>query len=155
MTPVKAGSEAAWEMVVRNLAGFGEWALEYHTHDSRRSQAGWPDWVFCREATDEFLPELIFAELKGPSTKVTDDQLRWLAALRSMGFEAYLWRPADKDDVEKRLLRPRLVRLPQDGQGPGSCASCDSPNVHPLDGERFRCNTCGAKWTGRRERLAA
>lgn len=152
---VKAGSEAAWEMVVQNLAGYGDWMLEYHTHDSRRSQAGWPDWVFCREATDEYLPELIFVELKAERTKVSDDQYRWLGALRSLGFEAYLWRPADKPAVEERLLRPRVYRGASDGSGPGRCAGCESPNVHPLNDDRFRCNTCHAKWTGRRGRLAA
>lgn len=153
MTPVKAGSEAAWQMVVENLAGFGGWDLGYHTHDSRRSQKGWPDEVWVREETDLWLPELLVAELKGETTRVNPEQLRWLAALRSCGIEAYLWRPSDKPAVEERLLRQRIARV--DGAGPGACPSCESLHVYPLLEDRFRCVTCAATWTGIRRRLAA
>lgn len=152
MTAVRAGSEAAWQMVVENLAGFGGWALSYHTHDSRRSQKGWPDYVFCREETDGYLPELIVVELKGPTTRVTFDQLRWLAALRSCGIESFLWRPADKPAVEARLLRPRLERA--EGQGPGVCPGCESPRAFEVGEDRYRCVDCQATWSGLR-RLAA
>lgn len=152
MTPVKAGSEAAWQMVVENLAGFGEWGLSYHTHDSRRSQKGWPDYVFCREATDEFLPELLVVELKAETTRVQYEQLRWLAALRSCGVEAYLWRPSDKPAVEARLLRPRAPRVGT--EGPGVCASCESQRVFEVGDDRFRCVDCQAVWSGLRKAAA-
>lgn len=78
---------------VRKLAKAYGW-LSYHTHNSRRSEPGFPDLVLVRG------PRLIFAELKRQSEKPTKDQAAWLAALRYAADEtvhvrAYLWRPSD------------------------------------------------------------
>lgn len=70
----------------------------YHTHDSRRSDKGWPDLVLCRP------PRLIFAELKSATGKVKKEQREWLDLLGACpGVEQYLWRPADWPLIEETL----------------------------------------------------
>ena len=117
MSPVKAGSEAAFQQQVLNLAGYYGWR-SYHTHDSRRSQAGFPDLVLVRG------PELIFAELKTDTGRVRPEQQEWIAALQAISTElvvdleqldhdshacvdVYLWRPRDFDELHARLARGR------------------------------------------------
>ncbi len=73
----------------------------YHTHDSRRSEEGFPDVVLCRE------DGIIFAELKSSTGKPTMDQTVWLHMLQRTGqVEVYLWRPADWRAIQARLTRP-------------------------------------------------
>lgn len=97
----RAGTEAAFQQQVEQLAAFYGWTLRYHTFDSRRSARGWPDLVLCRP------PEVLFVELKGERTRVTPDQQQWLAALTACGLETHLWRPSDFDDLHARLARGR------------------------------------------------
>jgi hypothetical protein len=71
---------------IAELAGF----LMYHTHDSRRSQAGFPDWTLIRNG------RLVFVELKKELGKTKPEQELWLEELnKCTGVEAYLWRPSD------------------------------------------------------------
>lgn len=73
--------------------------LVYHTHDSRRSQAGFPDLVAVRgERT-------IFAELKSETGQPTAEQYEWLVTLHQAGNEVYLWRPSDFEEIEKIVKR--------------------------------------------------
>lgn len=107
-------TEAHWQAQVEGLAAFYGWRV-YHTHDSRL--------VMVRG------PELIFAELKGESTRVTKEQEGWLAALHEVSnavgglrvaaangahypeadpaVDVYLWRAPDLDPVHERLARGR------------------------------------------------
>jgi hypothetical protein len=75
---------------VRKLGG-----LAYHTHDSRRSAAGFPDLVIVFPRTGA----LLFVELKSTDGRVTAEQVRWLEALRRAerirACGVYLWRPED------------------------------------------------------------
>jgi hypothetical protein len=73
---------------VRHIAtGFG-WRV-YHTHDSRRSTAGFPDLVLVRGS------RLVFAELKSLKGIVEPEQREWLDDLaRVKGVEVWLVRPA-------------------------------------------------------------
>jgi VRR-NUC domain len=103
---IRRVSEAAFQQQVVQLAGFYGWNLVYHTHDSRRSNKGWPDLVICRA------PEIVFVELKGDKTRVRPEQKAWLAALAACGLEAYLWRPNDFDDLHARLARGRQLVQP-------------------------------------------
>lgn len=98
---MRQGSETQFQQQVVNLARFYGWSLIYHTHDSRRSNPGWPDLVICRP------PEVLFVELKGAKTRVRPEQKEWLAALTACGLETYLWRPADFDEAHARLARGR------------------------------------------------
>ena len=86
---------------IRALATRLGW-LCYHTHDSRRSQAGYPDLTLTNGR------RVIFAELKTATGKPTQEQATWLALLRHAGQECYLWRPADW---------PEVVRVLSQGEG--------------------------------------
>jgi len=75
--------------------------LVYHTHDSRRSEPGFPDLTMVKEG------RLLFTELKTATGKLTDDQLMWIDALMKTDNEVYVWRPADWDNgtIVKCLMR--------------------------------------------------
>lgn len=62
--------------------------LVYHTHDSRRSQPGFPDLVIAGSRG------VLFRELKSDQGKLTADQVQWATTL---GLTANwgLWRPPD------------------------------------------------------------
>ena len=72
-------SENAWLQEVLYYAKLHDW-LAYHTHDSRRSAAGFPDLVLVRGDT------VLFLELKtnSPRSKLTEGQKTWLDALRQV-----------------------------------------------------------------------
>ena len=95
MTSAKL-SEKQFQSQVVALARACGW-LCYHTYDSRRSTAGFPDLVMVRE-------RVVFAELKRDGGRPTIPQSNWLHRLREAGQEAYLWRPADWDAIEKTLI---------------------------------------------------
>lgn len=121
-------AEAAFQAQVEGLARFYGWRL-YHTHDSRRSAAGFPDLVLVRP------PELLFVELKTDTGRVRPEQEEWLADLRAVGdavalmdlseirapwpppddyhrpaVEAHLWRPRDWEALQARLARDRVLQ---------------------------------------------
>lgn len=81
--------------VIRLARLFG-WR-HYHTHDSRRSAAGFPDLVLVRG------PRLIFAELKTDTGKLSLDQQAWLLTLGGAGATARVWRPRDWSAIEAEL----------------------------------------------------
>lgn len=116
-------SEAQFQDQVLHIAELYGW-LAYHTHDSRRSQPGFPDLVLLRA------PELVFAELKVEKGRLRPEQERWVAHLTalsvevesvlaastaagansSLAIDTYVWRPADFDDIVARLSRGRARR---------------------------------------------
>jgi hypothetical protein len=121
---VKAGSEAAFQRQIEQLAGFYGWTT-YHTHDSRRSAPGFPDLVLVRP------PELIFAELKTDKGRIRPEQQQWLTMLYEVSvaveravsrgpvsdeldprIDTYVWRPRDFDDINDRLARHRRAMQP-------------------------------------------
>ena len=63
--------------------------LCYHTHDSRRSEPGFPDLVIVGRGG------VLIRELKRQRGKVTVAQTVWLDALEHAGADAGVWRPAD------------------------------------------------------------
>lgn len=79
-----------------DLAHLTGWLL-YHTHDSRRSPAGFPDLVLVRAL------RVVYAELKTARGRVTPDQKVWLHALQQAGQEVHVWRPGDWPDLEAAL----------------------------------------------------
>lgn len=90
-------SEREWERQVLQLAGMYGW-LGYHTHDSRRSAKGFPDWVFVRE-------RVLYVELKGDGGRLKLDQMKWVTALRKAGQEVYVWFPGALGEVQRILAR--------------------------------------------------
>lgn len=88
-------SEKQFQSAVIALAKRHLW-LCYHTFDSRKSMAGFPDLVLVRD-------RIIFAELKTETGRPTADQERWLEGLREAGAEVYLWKPSDWVSIEATL----------------------------------------------------
>ena len=89
-------SERDFQRQVLDLARLHHWTV-YHTFDSRRSTAGFPDLVLVRP------PRLIFAEIKTQTGKVTPAQWDWLHSLQACGQYAALWRPSDLRRIERTL----------------------------------------------------
>jgi len=71
--------------------------LCYHTHDSRRSERGFPDLVIVGAE------RVIYRELKSARGRVRPEQRAWLDALTAAGQDADVWRPGD-------LYSGRIIR---------------------------------------------
>lgn len=71
--------------------------LVYHTHDSRKSQRGFPDLVIVGHG------HTLFRELKTATGRVRPEQQQWIDALQAAGQDAAVWRPDQWDDIEHEL----------------------------------------------------
>ena len=75
----------------------------YHTHDSRRSNPGWPDLVMWHE--DHPGLGIIYRELKkSDDEKPSKDQRRVLKGLKRCGADVQVWRPSDWPEIERLLV---------------------------------------------------
>ena len=95
--------EREWQAQVVGWAKTLGWRV-YHTHNSRRSEPGWPDLALVRD-------RLVMAELKTDTGRVSREQQEWLALLAAAGVETYLWRPSDQKQVLS-VLRTRRTKTP-------------------------------------------
>jgi VRR-NUC domain len=102
-TAVPDISENQFLANIRELATLTGWEL-YHTHDSRRSDAGWPDLV-CASARQR---RTLFVELKKRTGTVSAAQEKWLGLLAACGLETAVWRPADMPEITKILRGQRI-----------------------------------------------
>jgi hypothetical protein len=82
-------SEADLERHMRSILRDLPQLLAYHTHDSRRSGSGFPDWCLVGPRG------VMFRELKKQKGIVTSAQRAWLGALSTAGQDAGVWRPED------------------------------------------------------------
>jgi hypothetical protein len=75
--------------------------LAYHTHDSRRSEPGFPDLVLAGRNG------VIFAELKSTAGQLSREQTSWKWMLTAAGATWRLWRPLEWDtgQIEAELRR--------------------------------------------------
>lgn len=89
----KSMTERVWERHVEELAAALGYRF-YHTRDSRRSVAGFPDLVLIRPPRPP-----IYAELKTERGKVSPAQQEWIWDLQSGGCEVYVWRPSDRAQI--------------------------------------------------------
>ena len=90
-------SEADFMGKVVELARLEGWKV-YHTHDSRRSDPGFPDLVLCKGG------RLLFWELKSAKGRMSEAQFGWLADLRLCSrIEAGIYRPQDWDLIVGQL----------------------------------------------------
>lgn len=95
---VRVEREADFQGAVISLARLTGW-LAFHSHDSRRSAAGWPDLALCKP------PRLLVVELKTTRGRLRPEQRVWLTALAACpGVEVALWRPADWPAIERALV---------------------------------------------------
>lgn len=89
-------TEKAFMQSVFKLAEMLGWRW-YHTFDSRRSAAGFPDAIFLRR------PRILWVEFKADRGRVTSAQDAWIKELRACDQEAYIWRPRSWEQIEKLL----------------------------------------------------
>lgn len=94
---------------VIDLARMTGWRV-YHTYDSRRSEAGFPDLVLVHPRRER----VIFAELKSATGQLSVPQKAWLAALDEAGADVRVWRPDDLDLVTA-ILTDRPYNYPNQG----------------------------------------
>lgn len=94
----KSMKEKDFQEQVKYVARSHGW-LVYHTHDSRRSEPGFPDLVMVRD------DEVIFVELKSETGRVSPSQRKWLDALSNARRVRVppVWRPSDMDDIMAML----------------------------------------------------
>ena len=91
MSPRKAARvyvdilEYSFQAQIVQLAELSGWKV-YHTHDSRRSQEGFPDLILVRRT------RIIAAEVKTRDETTTAEQREWLNAF-NWKAESVLWRP--------------------------------------------------------------
>ena len=105
----KGMHEVTLQARVRNLAlGLnrdGREVLFYHTHNSKRSDPGFPDCVigvtWWAKAPE---PRMIAAELKTEKGKLTAAQIEWLTFFYHADVETYVWRPSHLLDGEIRFI---------------------------------------------------
>lgn len=103
MKPAAAWSERELQSYVQATAKqLG--LLCYHTHDSRRSEPGFPDCVLVGPAG------LLFAELKAERGRLTVEQRRWGSKLAQAGAAWTVWRPRDALDGTVTRMILRLVK---------------------------------------------
>lgn len=96
--------ERDFESQVADLAGLGGW-LRYHTYNSRRSPAGFPDDVLVHPQRKL----IVFAELKKQDGVVTPEQKKWLRAIDEIAqvsphVHVDVWRPSMSSEIERLLL---------------------------------------------------
>ena len=96
---------------VRDLAKLTGWKT-YHTHNSQRSEPGWPDLVLASSAQRRTL----FIELKAADGKVSEPQQMWLDLLAASGLETGVWRPADLPAIRAILRGRRIGAAQPDGR---------------------------------------
>lgn len=92
-------TEAAFQDLVVQLARWCGWHV-YHTYDSRRSDAGYPDLTLVRNRV------LLFRELKARRGRMTEEQQEWGQLLLYAGQSWAVWRPEDWDLVVETLTAP-------------------------------------------------
>lgn len=133
-------NEREFQGLVLDAAAVFGWKLQYHTFDSRRSAAGYPDLTLIHEGKGW----VMLIELKTEQGVVTKKQQRWLDGFTKAGVFATVWRPSDWDSGEiPRVLEhgPRsrtavMVDLYENGlvdvAGPAfddePLLFCDAPN---------------------------
>jgi hypothetical protein len=114
---LRSVSEAAWQKQVEQTLALCGFDLIYHTHDSRRSQAGFPDLVAIRRDPDGVT--LFVGELKRENGRITAEQSAWLIGwLRMQAALIYqpvlglrmivgVFRPSDAERLWQMLQEER------------------------------------------------
>lgn len=80
--------ESTLQELIRRTALLHGW-LYYHTHDSRRSDPGFPDTVLVKGT------RVLYREVKAQKGRLSADQKKWGDALLAAGADWAVWRPYD------------------------------------------------------------
>lgn len=104
LTIAKNMSEATLQTKCEMAAKELGW-IAYHTYDSRRSPAGFPDLVMIHPPSGY----LVVRELKSMKGTTTKDQDMWLAGFAAAGVDTGVWRPIDyvNETVIRTLTQTR------------------------------------------------
>ncbi len=100
-------TEAELQQKITDRAELLGWMV-YHTYDSRRSAAGFPDLVLARAG------RVLFVEVKAEKGRLSVTQAKWLSELgigkpsiqseyNHRSHEVYVWRPSDMAWIEDVL----------------------------------------------------
>lgn len=102
----KTMTENDLQSCIENTARYRGWRT-YHTHDSRRSQAGFPDLVLVRGT------RILWRELKTMTGRLRPEQHAWLNDLTTAGADASIWRPIDWLDgtIDRELTTTRSTHV--------------------------------------------
>ena len=95
--PLYVSEKAFQAYVVRFAQGQG--FRVFHTHDSRRSEGGYPDLTMVRRGRARGRGQVIYAELKSMKGKVTREQQWWIDDLLDAGCEVFVWRPDQWNEI--------------------------------------------------------
>ena len=99
-------SEREFQARVIQLAESLGWRV-YHTHDSRRSQPGFPDLVLVHPVQKR----VVWRELKTAKGRLRPAQKEWLESLQGAGENAAVWRPDDWTlGIIEAELRGEVIR---------------------------------------------
>ena len=85
-----AATENELQSTVMEIMRWQGWRV-YHTYDSRRSEAGYPDLTAVKGS------RLMFVEFKTEKGRITVDQKDWLDQLVKACSEVYVVRPSTMD----------------------------------------------------------
>jgi hypothetical protein len=80
---------------VKQVAVENGW-LTYHTNNSRKSEAGYPDWTFVKD-------RVIWMELKVHPDKPSAAQEEWIEALQAAGQWVFVFYPEDFKTIVELL----------------------------------------------------
>ena len=89
-------TEADFQATVIEMARALGWRV-YHTHDSRRSNPGFPDLVLVRDRV------LRIWELKSETGTLSRNQADWIVDLQTAGVEALVLQPSDMPRIRELL----------------------------------------------------
>jgi hypothetical protein len=83
--------------------------MQYHTHDSRRSAAGFPDDVLVNPDRGR----VVYVEAKSANGKVMPEQTAWHDALAMCGQEVYVVHPDDLEEITEILSLGHVPNIPE------------------------------------------
>lgn len=105
ISPYDTVTEKQWQEQIRGLLKLQGYRC-YHTHDSRRSEPGYPDIVAINPRTRD----IFVAELKTERGIATPRQIEWLNWFELADICAYIWRPSMIDEIVARVSTKVRIR---------------------------------------------
>ena len=90
-------TESQFQQQIVDTARLLGWRC-YHTFDSRRSAAGFPDLTLVRD-------RIVFLEIKTETGRISAEQADWIAAINAAGGTALVVRPSMWDEIVHSLKK--------------------------------------------------